>query len=156
MTGKTIALTRWAFGGKAMSLLFNMLSRLVIAFLPRSKHLNFMATVTICSDFGAPRNKVSYCFYYFPIYLPWSGGTRCHDLVFWMLSFKPTISISSFTFIKRLFRSTSLSAIRDMLRVQQTHSICIYSVNEIILRKHYWQNLQRDIQWNKTRIAVVG
>jgi len=53
-TGKTIALTRWTFVGKVMTLLFNMLSRLVIAFLPRSKRLNFMATVTICSDFGAP------------------------------------------------------------------------------------------------------
>ena len=42
-----------------MSLLFNMLSRLVIAFLPRSKHLNFMAAVTICTDFGAQENKVS-------------------------------------------------------------------------------------------------
>ena len=38
-TGKTIALTRWTFAGKVMSLLFNMLSRLVITFLPRSKHL---------------------------------------------------------------------------------------------------------------------
>ena len=55
-TGKTMALTRWTFVGKVMSLLFNMLSRLVIAFLPRSKHLNFMAAVTICSDFGAPKN----------------------------------------------------------------------------------------------------
>ena len=54
-TGKTIALTRWTFVGKVMSLLFNMLSRLVMTFLPRSKHLNFMATVTICSDFGAPK-----------------------------------------------------------------------------------------------------
>ena len=57
-TGKTIALTRWTFVGKVMSLLFNMLSRLVITFLPRSKRLNFMAAVTICSDFGAPKNKV--------------------------------------------------------------------------------------------------
>ena len=56
--GKTIALTRRTFVGKVMSLLLNMLSRLVITFLPRSKHLNFMAAVTICSDFGAPRNKV--------------------------------------------------------------------------------------------------
>ena len=56
-TGKTIALIRWAFVGKVTSLLFNMLSRLVIAFLPRSKHLNFMAAVTICSDFGAQENK---------------------------------------------------------------------------------------------------
>ena len=57
-TGKTIALTRWTFVGKVMSLLLNMLSRLVITFLPRSKHLNFMGAVTICSDFGAPQNKV--------------------------------------------------------------------------------------------------
>ena len=53
-TGKTIALTRWTFVGKVMSLLFNRLSRLVINFLPRSKRLfYFMAAITICSDFGA-------------------------------------------------------------------------------------------------------
>ena len=57
-TGKTIALTRWTFVGKVMSLLFNVLSKLVIAFLPRSKCLHFMAAVTLCSDFGAPKNKV--------------------------------------------------------------------------------------------------
>ena len=57
-TGKTIALTRRTFVGKVMSLLFNMLSKLVITFLPRSKRLNFMAAITICSDFGAPKNKV--------------------------------------------------------------------------------------------------
>ena len=67
-----------------------------------------MAAITICSDFGAPKNKVWHCF---PIYLPWSDGTRCHDLSFWMLTFKPTFSLS-FTFIKRLFSSSSLSAIR--------------------------------------------
>ena len=112
ITGKTIALTRWTFVGKEMSLLFNMLSRLVITFLPRSKrHFNFMAAVTICSDFGAPNNKVSHCFHCFPIYFPWGNGTRCHDISFWMLRFKPTFSLSSFTFIKRLF-SSSLSAIR--------------------------------------------
>ena len=53
-TGKTIALTRWTFVGEVMSLLFNRLSRLVITFLPSNKGLNFMAAVTICSDFGAP------------------------------------------------------------------------------------------------------
>ena len=57
-TGKTIALTRQTFVDKVMALLFNMLSRLVITFPPRSKHLNFMAAVTIHSDFGAPNNKV--------------------------------------------------------------------------------------------------
>ena len=57
-------------------------------------------------------NKVCHCFHCFPIYFPWSDGTGCHDLSFWMLSFKPTFSLSSFTFIKRLFSSSSLSAIR--------------------------------------------
>ena len=59
-TGKTIALTRRTFVGKVMSLLFKMLSRLIIAFLPRSKHLfNFMAAFTICSDFGAQEINVN-------------------------------------------------------------------------------------------------
>ena len=57
-TGKIIALTRRTLVSKVMSLLLNMLSRLVITFLPRSKCLNFMAAVTICSDFGAQKNKV--------------------------------------------------------------------------------------------------
>ena len=56
--GKTIALTRWTFVGKLMSLLFNVLSRLVTTFLPRCKCLNFMAAITICSDFGAQKNRV--------------------------------------------------------------------------------------------------
>ena len=54
ITGKTIALTKWTFVSKVMSLLFNMLSRLVITFLPR-RRVNFMAVVTISSDFGAPK-----------------------------------------------------------------------------------------------------
>ena len=69
-TGKTIALTRWTFVGKVTSLLFNMLCRLAITYLPRSKCLNSMAAVTICSDFGAQESKVSHCFHCFPIYLP--------------------------------------------------------------------------------------
>ena len=77
-TGKTIALTRQTFVVKVMSLFFNM-SRLVITFLPRSL-FNFMAAVTICSDFGAQENKVCHCFHCFPIYLPCRDGTGCHDL----------------------------------------------------------------------------
>ena len=81
-TGKTIPLTRRTFVGKVTSLLFNMLSRLAISFLPRSMRLNFMAAVTICSDFGAPQIKFCHCFQCFPLYLPWSDGTGCHDLRF--------------------------------------------------------------------------
>ena len=63
------------------------------------------------------KNKVSHCFHCFPIYFPWSDGTRCHDLSILnvysesILSFKPTFSLSTFTFIKSLF-SSLLSAIR--------------------------------------------
>ena len=58
ITGKTIALTRQTFVGKVMSLFFNMLFRLVITFLPRSKRLNFMAAVTICSDLEPKKIKL--------------------------------------------------------------------------------------------------
>ena len=78
-----------------------------------------MAAVTIC-DFGALQNKVSHYFHCFPIYLPWHDGTGCHDIVFWMLSFKPNFSLSFFTFIKRLFSSSSLTAIR--VRAMAPHS----------------------------------
>ena len=80
---KATALTRWTFVGKVMSLVFNMLSRLVIAFLPRSQvSFDFMAAVTVHSDFGAQENKVCPSFHCFPICLPWIDGTRCHDLCF--------------------------------------------------------------------------
>ena len=70
-TGKMIALTRQTFIGKVMSLLFNMLSRLVITFVPRIKCLLISwLQSTICIDFGAPQNKVSHHFHCFPIYLP--------------------------------------------------------------------------------------
>ena len=82
-TGKTIALTRQTFVGKVMSLLFNMQSRLVITFLPRSKRLLISClqspSVMILDP---PKNKVWQYFHCFPLYLPWSDGTRCHDLHF--------------------------------------------------------------------------
>ena len=70
-TGKTKALIRWTFVGKVMCLLFNMLSRLVITFLPGSKCLLISWLQSpYAVIFGAPQNKVSHCFYCFPIYLP--------------------------------------------------------------------------------------
>ena len=70
-TGKTIALTRWTFVDKVMSLLLNMLSRLVITFLPRSKHLLISWLQSPSSVIlEPPQNKVSHCFRCFPIYLP--------------------------------------------------------------------------------------
>ena len=88
-TRKTIALTRWTFVGKVMSLLFNKLSRLVITFLSRSKHLliSWLQSITICSDFGAPKHKVCHYYHCFPTCLPRSDGTRCHDLSFLNIEF---------------------------------------------------------------------
>ena len=110
-TGKTVALTRWTFLGKIISLLCNMPSKLVITFLPRNKHL-FISWLQSPSAVTLEPKKVCQCFYCFSTYLPWSDGTGCHELVFWMLSFKSTFSLSSFTFIKRLSSSSSLSSIR--------------------------------------------
>ena len=87
-TGKTIALIRWTFVGNVMSLLFNMLSRLVITLLPRSKRL---LTSQLQSPSAVilepPKNKVCHYFHCFPLYLLRSDGTRCHDLSFLNVEF---------------------------------------------------------------------
>ena len=80
---KNQALTRRTFVGKVMSLLFNMLPRLVITFLPRSKRL-LISWLQLPSAviLEPPKYKVWHCFHCFPIYFPWSDGTRGHDLHF--------------------------------------------------------------------------
>ena len=81
-TGKTIALTRQTFVDKVMSLLFNMLSRLLTAFLPRSKHLLISWLQSPSAVILEPPQIVCHCFHCFPIYFPRSDGTGCHDLRF--------------------------------------------------------------------------
>ena len=110
--GKTIALTRWTFVGKVISLLFNMLCMLVITFLPRSKHLLISWLQSSCAVILEPPKVKS-------ITVPIVSPSICHEvmgldamiLVFWRLNFKSIFWLSSFTFIKRLF-SSSLSDIR--------------------------------------------
>ena len=107
-TRKTTALTRQTFVGKVMSLLFNLLSRLVIAFLPRSKRL-LISWLQSPSAVILEHPKIVY---------HWENtshelmGLDTMILVFWMLRFKPTFSLSSFTFIKRLCSSSPFSVIR--------------------------------------------
>ena len=81
-TGKTIALTIRTLVGRVMSLLFNMLSRLVITFLSSSNHLllSWLQSPSAVILRALPPNKVYHYFCCFPIYLPWSYETRCHDL----------------------------------------------------------------------------
>ena len=117
-TGKTTSLTRWTFVGKVISLLFNMLSRLVIAFLPRTKGLLISWLLLPSAVILEPKKNRSLTVSIVSTYI-------CHEvmgldamiLVFWILSFKPTFSLSSFTFIKRLFSSSLISAIRVKLFV---------------------------------------
>ena len=111
-TGKIMPLTRWTFVSKVMSLLFNMLSRLVITLLPRSKCLLVSWLQSLSAVILEPPKIVSQCFGCFLSICPEMMGPDAMILVFWMLSFKPVFSLSSFTFIKRLFGSSSLSAIR--------------------------------------------
>ena len=87
-TGKTIALTEWTFVSKVMSLLFNVLSRFVIAFLPRSRCLLISWLQSPYAVILEPKKvkSVTVC-NFSPIYLPWSDGTRCHDLCFLNVEF---------------------------------------------------------------------
>ena len=80
---EAIALIRQTFVGKVMSLLFNMLSRLVITFLPRSKRplISWLPSPSAVM-LESPKTKVWHCFHCFSIYFSWSDGTRCHDLSF--------------------------------------------------------------------------
>ena len=111
-TGKTIALNRWTFVGKIMSLFFYMLFSLVIAYLPRSKCLLTSWLQSSSAVILEPPKKSLTVSIFYPSIDHEMLGPEIMILVFWILSFKPTFSLSSFTFIKRLFRSSSLSAIR--------------------------------------------
>ena len=112
-TGKTMALTIWTFAGKIMSLLFNRLFKLVIAFLPKSKHLLISRLLSLSAVILEPKKIKS-------VTVSIVSPSICHEVmgpdtmifVFWMFSVKPAFSVSSLTFIKRLFSSSSLSAIR--------------------------------------------
>ena len=112
-TRKTIALTKWTFVDKVMSLLFNKLSRFVIAFLPRNKHLLISWLQSPSAEILEPKqiNSVSVSIVSTSI-CHWVMGLDAMILIFWMLSIKPAFSLFSFTLIKKLFSSSSLSALK--------------------------------------------
>ena len=112
-TGKIITWTRWTFVGKVMSLFFSMLSRLVIALLPRRKCLlvSWLQSPSAVI-LEPPKIKSLTGSIVPPSIFHEVMGLDAMILAFWMLSFKPTFSLSSFTFIKRLFSPSSLSATR--------------------------------------------
>ena len=97
-TGKTIALTRWTFISKVMSLLFNALSRLVISFLLRSKRLLISWLQSPFAVILELKKIIFHCFLCFPIYLPWSDETQSHDLSLLNVDFE----VSFFTLLFHL------------------------------------------------------
>ena len=112
-TGKTTDLTRRTFVGNVMSLLFNTLSRFVIAFLKRSKNLFILWLQSPFKVILKPKKMKS-------IIVSTFCPSICYEVmradamifIFWMLNLKPAFSLSSFTFIRRLFGSSLLSAIK--------------------------------------------
>ena len=111
-TGKTIALTRWTFVGKVMSLLFNMLSRFVKAFLLRNKDLLISRLQSLSAVILEPKKRKSAALSTFsPSTCYEVMGPEALILVFQILSFNPAFSLSSFTLVKKLFSSSLLSAI---------------------------------------------
>ena len=112
-TGKTIALTIQTFVSQGMSLLFNTLSRFVIAFPPGSKRLLIPWLQSLSAVILEPKKIKSVTVFSFsPSIYHEVMGPDAMILILWMLSFKPAFSLSSLTLIKRLFSSSSLSAIR--------------------------------------------
>ena len=109
-TGKTGALTTRNFVGRVVSLLFNTLSRFVVAFLPRSHHL-IPWLPSLSSVVLSPRRGALSLLPPLPLLFAMSKGADATILDF-LFSFKLALSLSSFTPIKRLFSSSSLSVIR--------------------------------------------
>ena len=146
-TGKTIALTRRTFVGTVMSLLLNMLSRLVITFLPRSKRLLISWLQSPSAVIlEPPKLKFDTISTVSPSISYEMMGPDAMIFIFWMLSFKPTFSLS--TFIKRLLSSSSLSAleITNLIqwenRLQRRPGIC-------------WRPRWRSQSWKQTPVSFL-
>ena len=108
-TRKTIALTIQTFAGKLMFLLFNMLSRFVITFLPRNKCLLISWLQSPSAVILEPKKKSLSLFHRFPIYLPWSDGMACHDISFFFLMLSQ--------FFHSLFSPSSRGSLLSAIRV---------------------------------------
>ena len=137
--GMTTALTVWTFVSKVMSLLFNTSSRFVIAFLPRSNQILISWLQSPSTLILEPRKRKSVNTSNF-------SPSVCHEvmgpdamiLVFWMLRFKRTFSLSSFTLIKKLFSSSLLSAIRVVSFAYLRLLIFLLAILFQLLTHPYW------------------
>ena len=136
-----------------MYLLLNMLSRFVIAFLSRSNHLSISWLQSPSAGMLEPKEiKLCHCFHYFPI---------CHEvkepdamiLIFWMLSFKPAFSLSSFIFIKRFISSSSLSAVR---MVSSAYLRLLIFLLAVLIPVCDWSNLAFPMMYSAYKLNKQG
>ena len=144
---KTIAFSIWTLVGKVVSLLSNMLSRFVRAFLARSKHswLKSLSTVILESQ------KIkSHCFYFLPFYLPWSDGTRCHDLSFLNAEF------SASTFTSHLsIRENCYSVVGVLNTLQQVLAVAMNRKTAHWLKNsHSFVLLLIHLQWGRMNLCA--
>ena len=157
-TVKATALTIRTFVGKVISPFFNTLSRFLIVFLPRNKHvlilwLHSLSAVVL----EPPKIKSVTASTFFSSICYEVMGLDALVLLFWMLSFKPGFSLSSFTLIKRLFNSSSLSAVRVVssayLRLLIFLTAILTPVCETFRRKESLKWIKKDgevlAKWNR-------
>ena len=156
-TGKTTSLTIWTFVGKVMSLLFNMLSRFVIALFPRSKHRLISWLQSLSTVILEPKKVNSVTVSPFPLLfaMEWWDypGMGCYDLSFLMLSFKPDSSLSSFILINRCLSSLSAVRVVSYAYLKLFSAICLKSYSSFtklllyLCQKIGWAYLCRSIFW---------
>ena len=155
ITGKTIALDRCTFVGKVTSLLLNILSRLVIAFLPRSNRLLLSRLQSSSAVILEPPKIKS-------VTVSIVFSSICHEvmgpdvmtLVFWMLSFKPNFSLPSFTFIKRFFSPSSISAIRvvSSAYLRLLTSLPVILISACALSSLAFRIMYSEVKWNEVKL----
>ena len=154
--GKATDLTIWTFVDKAMSLLFNMLSRFVIPFLPRSKCLLISWLQSASTVILEPKKIICPCFHCFPIYLPWSDGAGCHDLSFLNVvlsqllhsAFSPSSGISLWIVIKISQRIILADIFYNMRAEQDKHFLLIKAFSCFWIPTH-------SIHWKQIEIRMV-
>ena len=136
-TGKAIALTIWTFVSRVMSLLFNTLSRFVIAFLPRSNCLLISWLQSLSSDFGAQEEEICHYFHLSAFYLPFSNGAGCHDFSFLIFSLKPALGSVQLISHVRLFVTPWTAAHQAALSIANSWSLLRLMSIELVMPSNH-------------------